>query len=166
MLKIYFHCVLFVCIPFLSTAQSGTEEQKVMEPVNNLFKGMALGDSSLVHSAFGKNITMATILRDKSNAPVIHHESSLDGFLKAVGTPHEKAWNEPIWNVKIQIDGDFAQVWCDYAFYIGDQFNHCGVDAFHLFRSNDGWKIFHLADTRRKTECDIPEEIQRKYKKP
>jgi hypothetical protein len=66
--------------------------------------------------------------------------------------------------MKIQIDGDFAQAWCDYAFYVGHRFNHCGIDAFHLIREKDGWKIFHLADTRRKEGCHVPEEIQKKHK--
>jgi hypothetical protein len=88
----------------------------------------------------------------------------LDGFLKAVGTPHPEVWYEEIWNLKIQIDGDFAQAWCDYGFYIGKTFSHCGVDAFHMHKGKDGWKIFHLADTRRKTECDVPKKIQDKHK--
>ena len=59
--------------------------------------------------------------------------------------------------------GDFAQVWCDYAFYIGNTFSHCGVDAFQLHKQKDGWKIFHLADTRRTENCTIPKSIQQKH---
>jgi hypothetical protein len=57
-----------------------------------------------------------------------------------------------------------AQAWCDYAFYVDKSYSHCGVDAFQLFKGKDGWKIFHLADTRRKTGCTIPKEIQDKHK--
>jgi hypothetical protein len=84
--------------------------------------------------------------------------------LDAVGKPHTEVWYEEIWNVKVQVDGEMAQAWCDYAFYIDKTFSHCGVDAFHLFKGKDGWKIFHLADTRRKTGCTIPKEIQDKHK--
>jgi hypothetical protein len=71
---------------------------------------------------------------------------------------------EEIWNLKIQMDGDFAQAWCEYAFYYQNKFSHCGVDAFHLIKTTEGWKIFHLADTRRKENCIIPEEIKSKHK--
>jgi hypothetical protein len=125
---------------------------------------MEKGDSAKVHSAFATQVTMATILRDKNNTPVIRNESSIADFLKAVGTPHSEIWYEEIWSVKVQIDGDFAQAWCDYAFYVGNTFSHCGVDAFHLFKGKDGWKIFHLADTRRKDNCSIPADIQAKHK--
>jgi hypothetical protein len=87
----------------------------------------------------------------------------LKGFLKAVGTPHNEKWYEEVWNIKTDIDGDFAQLWCDYAFYRGKNFSHCGADAFHLYKSKDGWKIFHLAYSLRKTDCDIPDEIKSKH---
>jgi hypothetical protein len=162
-----YYCLLLVLSGIYTCAWSqknNTDEAAVRQVITDLFKGMEKGDSALVHSTFGREITMATIARDKAGNPVIHHESSLDGFLKAVGTPHPEVWYEEIWNLKIQIDGDFAQAWCDYGFYIGKTFSHCGVDAFHMHKGKDGWKIFHLADTRRKTGCDVPKKIQDKHK--
>jgi len=56
-------------------------------------------------------------------------------------------------------------VWASYAFYLGKKFNHCGVDAFHLVKSEDGeWKIFHLADTGQKEGCNIPKKIGNQFK--
>jgi hypothetical protein len=149
----------------IAVGQSSKDEAAVEEVIRKLFKGMELGDSAMVHSTFYSDITMATVYKDKTNAPRIRRESSLNEFLKAVGTPHTEVWYEEIWNVKTQIDGDFAQAWCDYAFYAGKNFSHCGIDAFHFFRTKDGsWKIFHLADTRRKEGCNIPKEIQDRRK--
>jgi hypothetical protein len=158
--------VLGLCMAsFPVAAQSIGEENAVKEVITRLFKGMELGDTAIVHSTFyNKAATLATVLRDRNNAPVIRRESSIQEFLNAVGKPHGGAWYEEIWNVNVQTDGDFAQAWCDYAFYIDKNFSHCGIDAFHLFKGKDGWKIFHLADTRRKTECHIPKEIQDKHK--
>ena len=141
-----------------------TEPDNVREVINRLFNSMEKGDSAKLHSTFAQQVTLATISRDKNNVPSIERESSVADFLKAIGTPHSEIYYEEIWNVKIQMDGDFAQAWCDYAFYLGNKFSHCGVDAFHLFKSKDGWKIFHLADTRRKDNCVIPAEIQAKHK--
>jgi hypothetical protein len=146
-------------------AQTSGEENAVKEVIVRLFKGMELGDSAMVHSAFhDKAVTMATVLRDKTNTPIIRRESSIQAFLDAVGKPHTEIWYEEIWNVKVQVDGELAQAWCDYAFYVDKNFSHCGVDAFQLFKGKDGWKIFHLADTRRKSGCTIPREIQDKHK--
>ncbi|MBA4057220.1 MAG: hypothetical protein C0490_21080 [Marivirga sp.] len=145
-------------------AQQTFDEKAVIGVISQLFKGMEKGDSAMVSASFVKEVTMATARKDKENNPLLTREYSVGGFLKAVGTPHPEIWYEEIWNIKVQIDGDFAQVWCDYAFYRGKEFSHCGVDAFHLHRGKQGWKIFHLADTRRSTGCVIPEEIQSKHK--
>lgn len=145
-------------------AQSNPEEQRVKEVIIQLFTGFEKGDSAMVHACFAKEVTMATALRDKAGNAALRRESSIEPMLKAIGTPHKEIWYEEIWNVKVEIDGDFAQLWCDYAFYIDNTFSHCGIDAFHLHKGKDGWKIFHLADTRRKDNCVIPQDIQNKHK--
>jgi hypothetical protein len=156
--------LLFALIINKSMGQNTSEEVGVTETIKRLFKGMELGDSTMVHSTFTQEVTFATIFRDKSNNVVLHRENSPEGFLKAVGTPHKEVWYEEIWNLKIQIDGDFSQAWCDYAFYADKNFSHCGADAFHLIKQKEGWLIFHLADTRRKIGCTIPQNIQDKHK--
>lgn len=151
-------------IMYSISSEAQTDQDRIKDVINRLFNGMEKGDSANLHSAFADQVTMATISRDKNNAVVIKRESSIADFLKAVGTPHSEIWYEEIWNLKIQIDGEFAQAWCDYAFYVGNKFSHCGVDAFHLYKERDAWKIFHLADTRRKDNCVIPSEIKSKHK--
>lgn len=155
-------CVLVTIACRVAAQQK--EEQAIMEPVNQVFKGIEKGDSTMVRNAFTKEVTMASVFRDKNGNPMLRRETSLASFLKAVGTPHDVTWYEEVWNLKIQQDGDFAQVWCDYAFYVGKNLSHCGVDAFQLHKTTAGWKIFHLADTRRKEGCDVPQEIQDRRK--
>jgi hypothetical protein len=159
------HFLFFFTALALSALGQSTEEKNVLEPISNLFKGMNLGDSALVHSAFASTINMATVYKDKNGNPAIRHEASMEKFLNAVGTPHAEKWSEPIWDTEIQIDGNLAQVWTKYAFYLGNKFSHCGVDAFQLFKNTDGkWKIFSLADTRQKEQCEIPEKIRSQFK--
>jgi len=148
-----------------SFAQTDIEKESVMKPVILLFEAMKKGDSAMLRNAFAKQITMATVGTDKAGKPFLRRESSLDGFAKSIGTPHPEAYNEMIWGEKIEIDGNFAQAWMSYAFYVGKKFSHCGVDAFHLVKSDDGnWKIFHLADTRQKEGCNIPQKISDQFK--
>jgi hypothetical protein len=161
--------ILFLAcsIAILSTsfAQTAQDNREILEPVNALFKGMNLGDSAMVHASFVSDPTMATIFKNKEGVVALRQETDLKGFLNAVGTPHEEKWSEPIWEVKIQMDGNFAQVWAKYGFYVGKTFSHCGVDVFQLFKDTDNkWKIFHLADTRWKEGCKIPPTIANQYK--
>jgi Putative lumazine-binding len=148
-----------------SIAQVDKEAGEVQRTIGRLFEGMQRGDSAMVHSAFMPEVTSATISDDKANSPSLVRESTIQDFLVAVvGTPHKNVWNEETWNMTIKVDGNFAQAWCDYAFFIGHTFSHCGVDAFHLFKSKGEWKIFHIADTRRKAPCTIPDKIKAKHK--
>lgn len=133
--------------------------------INTLFTAIKSGDSSLLKTVFADKVTMATIGQRKDGSPFINREVGITNFMKAIGTPHPEPYHEPIWNLKITIDSNFAQAWTDYAFYIGKKFSHCGVDAFQLFKDGSGqWKIFHLADTRRKDNCDIPLFISNQFK--
>src|SRR5690349_21835551 len=109
-----------------SLSQSSSDKESVMRPIKQLFEAMQKGDSAMLRKAFSSQVTMATIGTDKSGKPFIRHESSLDGFAKSIGTPHTEAYNEMIWDEKIEIDGNFAQVWMNYAFYLGKKFSHCG----------------------------------------
>jgi len=154
--------VILLSVPGFS--QTTPETIAVMVPVTQLFKGMNLGDSAKVHSAFVNEVTFVTVAKDKSGKPILIPEP-LDKFLVAVGTPHEATWNEPIWDVVIHVDGIFAQVWAKYAFYLDKKFSHCGVDAFHLIKGEDGqWRIFHLADTRQREGCVVPGVIGNQFK--
>ena len=120
-----------------------------------LFDGMRDGDSAKVHTTFHNKVRMYTSYRSKTGEQKLE-ESKLSQFLNAVGTSHESEWDERIWNTTIQIDGNLAQVWTDYTFYIGDKFSHCGVDAFQLIKDKSkNWKIINLIDTRRTEACII-----------
>ena len=63
-----------------------------------------------------------------------------------------------MWDPVVQIRDNLATVWVKYAFYLDGEFLHCGVDAFMLARTNDGWKIVSLADTSQKENCEMPPE--------
>jgi hypothetical protein len=73
--------------------------------------------------------------------------------VKSIGKKQPERIDEHIWNYEVQIDGSLATVWSEYTFYIGNRVSHCGVDAFQLFKADKTWKIFQIADTRRKEDC-------------
>ena len=48
---------------------------------------------------------------------------------------------ERIWNPDVRINGLIATVTAPYDFWIDGKLSHCGVDAFDLIKTEDGWKI-------------------------
>lgn len=140
------------------------ESRGIMESVNKVFAGMAAGDSALVSSVFTPDAVLVTVT-NVDGKPGLHTEK-IQKFLDAVGSPHDQPWNEPIWDAKINVDGNLAHVWTKYAFYLGKTFSHCGVDAFSLIKGEDGkYRIFHLVDTRQKEGCNVPKAISDKHTK-
>lgn len=136
-----------------STFGQNADSTDVRAVIDQLFEGMRTGDSSLVAATFHRDIQMISAFNNKEGEPN-SVMGSAEEFKNAVGTPHEDIWDERISNVKIQLDGNLAQVWMNYSFYLNDKFSHCGVNAVQLIRTNNGWKMIHLADTRRLTDCN------------
>lgn len=64
------------------------------------------------------------------------NQEYLDGL--AGGTAVQR---ERIWDAQVRVHGDIAAVWAPYDFHIDGAFSHCGVDAFDLIRTPEGWKI-------------------------
>jgi len=144
---------VLLCTGIFASGQSVNDS--VMEPINNLFEGMLKADSVLVKSAFFADAKMFTSYKNKKGEEVIKEEQ-LKNFLFAIGSKKKDTpdWNEKLLSTEIKIDGGIAQVWSEYSFFVGDQFSHCGVNAFQLIRENSKWKIIHIMDTRRKKDCN------------
>lgn len=127
-------------------------EAGVRAVVDRLFEGMRSGDSAMVRSVFHPEARLlTTAVRD--GEPVVQ-VGSIDEFVRAVGTPHDEVWNEQVSAVEIRVDDPLATAWMDYRFSLGETFSHCGVNAFQLFRSEQGWQVIQITDTRRR-ECPV-----------
>lgn len=53
----------------------------------------------------------------------------------------QQPMRERIWNPDVRVNGLIATVQAPYDFWIGGKFSHCGVDAFDLIKTEDGWKL-------------------------
>ncbi|PSL29327.1 nuclear transport factor 2 family protein [Dyadobacter jiangsuensis] len=133
-------------------ALAQTDAADARATVDKLFTGMRTGDSTAVRNVFTKTAALTSISKNAADS-VVTHKGSVDGFVKAVGTPHKEQWDERIYDVKVSIDGPMAVVWAPYKFYLGDKFSHCGVNVFNLIKTSTGWKINDITDTRRKDAC-------------
>lgn len=128
------------------------EPDAVKAVINHLFDGMRESDSSKVAAAFTGDAVMQTIGQNQEGEAIIN-TGNLDGFLHAVGSPKEELWDEKISSYNVNIDGNLASVWTPYQFYRSGEFSHCGVNSFQLIKKEEGWKIFHIVDTRRQDDC-------------
>ncbi len=89
----------------------------------------------------------------RADGQAVLRVEQVENFAAAVGAPRDQVWDERIDRWEVRLDGPLAVVTTDYSFYAGDTFTHCGINAFQLLRTAEGWKIFQLVDTRRRTGC-------------
>jgi hypothetical protein len=150
--------VFLLAAVLVSAAQAGAqqadEREAVMAPIRQLFDGMRQHDSVAVQSAFAPEGRLLSV--DARSGSVVLRVIRPEQFAGAVGRAQGAAWDEPIYDHEIRIDGDLAMVWARYDFLLGTTWSHCGVDAFMLAKLADGWKITQIADTRQQTGCTTP----------
>jgi hypothetical protein len=127
------------------------EEEKVIEVVKQMFDAMRAGDSTALKMTFFNSIRLTSI--GEKDGKTSLREEDAKRFIAMVGTPHDQIYDERISSYEVKIDDKLATVWTDYSFYIGDKFSHCGVNAFQLVKTEAGWKVFQISDTRRKENC-------------
>jgi hypothetical protein len=53
----------------------------------------------------------------------------------------KQTMRERIWNPEVRIHGLIATVTAPYDFWIDGKLSHCGVDAFDLIKTEEGWKL-------------------------
>lgn len=150
--RIILFLVLFACAN-TSYAQNNDEEVAVKKTINQLFEGMQKTDSALVRGAFNQGAILQSVAKTKDGKIKVSTEN-VDSFVKIIMQVRNMLLDERIVFTKILIDDNLASVWTDYKFYINDKFSHCGVNSFQLVKTEAGWKIVYLIDTRRKENCN------------
>jgi len=135
----------------LAAAQaSPTPEAEVAAVVSRMFEGMRTADSAMVRSTFAPGARFASL--DARATPATIKYETPDGWLSGIAKSN-KRWDERLYDAQWRVDGNIAQVWAPYTFYLDGKVRHCGVDAMELLRDATGWKITQLSDTQRREGC-------------
>jgi len=128
-------------------------EEDARSIIDTFFEGFHKGDTTTMRSVLHDSVAMQTVYTDTEGNHILV-DSDMDHLLKAISErPETQIWDERLLSYSVQIDGNLAQVWTPYEFWLNDTFSHCGANAFTLVRTDAGWRIFHLIDSRRKKSC-------------
>jgi hypothetical protein len=143
--------ILFLSITLSSFAQ--TDEEQIKASINQVFDGMRKNDTTLIRQVLHPSCFLKSIGKNKEGVVKLQEDAIID-WLKSVGTKREGIiLDERLTAYDIKIDGEMAMAWTPYEFYVNDKFNHCGVDLFTMMKTDKGWKIVGIVDTRRKENC-------------
>jgi len=160
-MRIFFFCVILFGIGNLSAQDStmSDEEMAVKAVVLEVFDAMRATDSVRLKKCFAEKVDVYTSFTSRDGDPKLM-DDDIQQFITSVGTPHPGLYDEKLGAYEIKVDDNLASIWVDYYFFVDDKFSHCGVDYFQLFNDGTSWKIFFLADTRRKKTCELPDATE------
>lgn len=144
-------------IPAVAGAQQpvAADTAGVRAVIASMFDAMRAGDTATMRAAFMPGVSLLSV--NSRQDPTTINATSIDDFLASVGRTKERnpqlVLDERIGRVLIAIDDDLASAWTEYEFWAGDRFSHCGANSFTLVKTQEGWRIFQLADSRRTEGC-------------
>lgn len=144
-------CVLFSTICF---GQNSFDEANARQIIDTFFDGFHKGDTLLMKSVMGNDVVMQTVYANKEGKNMLRTEEASNLLNVIANRTEDQKWDERLLDYKVQIDGNLAHVWTPYEFWFNDSLSHCGANAFTLAKTDDGWKIIHLIDSRRKASCN------------
>ena len=135
-------------------AQQTEDEKAVKAVVVQLFDGMQKHDTTMIRACFHSSARMQSVGADRKTGVIgLTTEATVDGFVKSIGSlPTNVKIEERVLSYETRIDAQFATAWTPYEFYVNGKRQHCGIDAFQFYKTDEGWKIITIADTRRKCE--------------
>lgn len=136
--------------PALSAQQ--TDDQKAaLAVIERMFAALKADDTAAMRATMhpaGRVIQTGT----RDGAPFAR-VNTLNDFLGSIGSAKGRGLEERIYTPEVRIDDNLATAWVYYDFRVGGQITHCGVDAYHIVRTAEGWRILEIVDTQRREAC-------------
>lgn len=130
-----------------ATAQEPPGPARVVEL---LFEAMRAGDADAMEALMHPDARLVTTaVRD--GAPVVR-VLGVQGWIAGVRSS-TRVLDERLYDTEVAMEGPLASVWTGYDLFVDGAHSHCGVDHVLLVLTGDGWRIIHLADTRRTEGC-------------
>ena len=136
-------------VPAPASAQVA-DEAAVEEVVRELFRHMKAGDADAMAALMHDDVRLVTTAVE-DGVPVartVPVPSWLDGVRSS-----EAELDERLYDVEVRVSQGLATVWTGYDLLVDGAFSHCGVDAFQLVDTAEGWRILQVADTRKREGC-------------
>lgn len=143
--------VLLLVTALPRVAQAQPEEDAVVQTVQRFFDAMAARDTAAMAAVVIPEGRYFSVL-DTDEGRQIGGGLNAD-FLTLLATT-DQHFLERMWEPRVLIHGGIAVLWTEYDFHRGSDFSHCGVDAFSLVRTDDGWKVAAIVYTVEPTGCE------------
>ena len=130
-----------------SYIEKPTPQQEAASVADKLFEAMRAKNADAIRALFIAEGQLVAVDKPRSGEGISKTRIfTADAFAKMIAEGKGE-FIEKMPEKEVKINGDFALVTGRYTFYVGDKFSHCGVNSFHLVRTETGWRIANAAST-------------------
>ncbi len=128
-----------------------SDKEEVLKTINELFKTMEARDGAAIRVLFAPDGRLVSTSRHDNTQTT--RVLTPDAFAKLAAETKEP-YIERMIDAEVRVSGDLATVCGRYDFHVGEKLTNCGMNAFQLIRTADGWKIIHIASTIETKGCE------------
>lgn len=152
--------LMFVVLLIASTvfAQKPDDAKDALAVVNKLWAEMAAANPAGIVALHNPGAQLVAVIKGKDGKTAIHNLTA-EQFSKNFA--NKANLKEDMYAPEVRVDGDVALVWGRYVFFIDNKISHCGLNAFHLVRTAEGWKIGGIASTIDAGACTEAEKLRK-----
>jgi ketosteroid isomerase-like protein len=140
-------------------AQKADDSKDALAVVNNMFAEMAAHNPAAIVALYTKEAQLAAAIKTKEGKSVIR-AFPVEAFSKNFAEKKNEI-KEEMYAPEVKVYGDLALVFGRYVFFIDGKISHCGVNAFHLVRTDAGWKIANASTTIEPQGCTEQEKAMK-----
>ena len=137
-------------------AQKTDDSKDALAVVNKMFAEMEAHNPAGIVALYTAEAQLAAAIKTKEGKSVIR-TFPVEAFSKNFSEKKNEI-KEDMYAPEVKVFGDLALVFGRYVFFIDGKISHCGVNAFHLVRTDAGWKIANASTTIEPQGCTEDEK--------
>jgi hypothetical protein len=137
--------------PTAAAQKPESDRVQVIAAVQSFFDSMEKADAELAKKILMPDARFFSAAERDGKMTV--RPSTGDAFVASFSNPNRAKALERMWDPEVRIQGAIAQLWTRYDFHTNGTFSHCGIDAFNLVKTDEGWKIAGAVWTVERTGC-------------
>ena len=140
-------------------AQKADDSKDALAVVTKMFAEMANHNPAAIAGLYTKNSNLTAIIKRKDGKNTIVAFTG-EAFSKNFAEKKNDI-REDMYAPEVKVFGDLASIWGRYVFFVDGKIAHCGINAFHLVRTDAGWRIANASTTIDAQGCTEQEKAMK-----
>lgn len=164
MKKILTAIIFTLAISLPAFAQKNDDEKAALAVVNKMFEMMAAHKPAEIVALHTAEAQLFARLKNREGKTVTRTFTA-EEFSKNFAEKRAEL-KEDMYAPKVEIHNDLALVWGRYVFFVDGKISHCGLNSFHLVKTDAGWRIAGAASTMEPQGCTEQEKAMKAVAEP